>query len=98
MSFSEVLIENGCNFSCFISGRWQLPVIEYKEIFIALLIFQKLSLSLSLSLFIYIYIKRQNLEKIQLDFNWILNFTLHVPSNFLIFVASELLDAKTEES
>ena len=29
-----------------------------------------------------VYIKSQDLEKIQLDFNWILNFALRVPSNF----------------
>ena len=31
---------------------------------------------------IYIYINSQSLEKIQLDFNLILNFVPHVPFNF----------------
>ena len=38
----------------------------------------------------------QILEKIQLDFNWILNFAPH-PSKFLIFETNELLSAKTKE-
>ena len=33
-------------------------------------------------IYIYIYINSQNLEKIQLDFNWILNFALCVLFNF----------------
>ena len=32
--------------------------------------------------FLYIYIKSQNLEKIQLDFNWIFNFAPYVLFNF----------------
>ena len=34
------------------------------------------------SLNLYIYIKSQNSKKIQLVFNWILNFVPRVPSNF----------------
>jgi len=34
--------------------------------------------------YILVYINSQNLEKIQLDFNLILNFTLHVLFNFKI--------------
>ena len=47
--------------------------------------------------YILVYINSQNLEKIQLDFNWILNFT---PRFSLIFnfVPSELLSVKIEES
>ena len=30
----------------------------------------------------YVYIDRQNLEKIELDFNWILNFKPSVVFNF----------------
>ena len=44
-------------------------------------------LNKTLTLYIYIYIYNQNSEKIQLDFNWILNF-----------VPSELLSVKIEES
>ena len=33
-------------------------------------------------IYIYIYIKSQNLEKIQLDVNWILNFASCVLFNF----------------
>ena len=33
-------------------------------------------------IYIYIYIYSQSLEKIQLDFNWILNFVSHVLFNF----------------
>ena len=32
--------------------------------------------------YIYIYIYSQSLEKIQLDFNWIINFAPRVPFNF----------------
>ena len=39
-------------------------------------------ISLSLYIYIYIYINSQSLEKIQLDFNWILNFAPRVSSNF----------------
>ena len=46
--------------------------------------------------YIYIYINRQNLKKIQLDFNWILNLVPCVPFNFN-FVPSELLSVKIEE-
>ena len=34
--------------------------------------------------FKYIYINSQNLEKIQLNFNWILNFVSRISFNFLI--------------
>ena len=45
--------------------------------------------------FIYIYINSQRSKKIQLDFYWILNFSPHVPFNF---VPSELFNAKIEDS
>ena len=45
----------------------------------------------------FIYINSQNLEKIELDFNWILNFAPRVLFNFN-FVLSELLSVKIEES
>ena len=38
--------------------------------------------TLHIYIYIYIYIKNQNLEKIQLDFNWILNFMSCVSLNF----------------
>ena len=42
-----------------------------------------LNVSMSYKLvYIYIYIKSQNLEKIQSDFKWILNFVPFIPSNF----------------
>ena len=38
--------------------------------------------SLPINIYIYTRINNQNLEKIQLGFNWILNFAPRIPSNF----------------
>ena len=46
--------------------------------------------------YVLVYINSPSSKKIQLDFNWTLNFAPRVPFN-LDFVPSELLSVKSEE-
>ena len=50
-----------------------------------------------INIYIYIYIYSQNLEKIQLDFNWNLNFC-HMSYLIFNFLSSELLIVKIKKS
>ena len=65
-----------------VNKELNFTLIHLSENFLFSIVNRSYTLIKNLYIYIYIYINNQSLEKVQLDFNWILNLAPRILFNF----------------